>query len=561
MKKSNFLFSNIKNISSKYLFIFSLFFILSFVFFQYTFWYQDQSFFIKSKLWSDFAAHLPMIRSFSLGDNLPPEYPMFGGEKMNYHFLFYLIVGLLEKVGFRIDLAFNVLSSLGAALLMMMIVRLGEYFFSFRAGLLALALFLFNGSLTFLDFFKKFSPANLSDLIKKVVTQKQFINFGPWDGSTISAFWNLNIFTNQRHLALGLGVLFYLIYFFENKFKDKKIEFSNKEKILLFLVIILLPLLHQGSFAFLGIYLVVSFLLNLKEFSVKTFIFLSILGIFSSAIYLYWGSSFAPHYYLGFLAQDKTFLGLLNYWVFNFGLYTFFIPLILFFVLFKKKKFEKLRGLYLTGFIVFVLAHLIKFSPDIINNHKFITIFLVILNIIVAGLLDKLFSSKIIWKNIGAIIVLFILTFSGLIDLFPILNDSLVVKKDYQQTEFGQWAVNSKKDGVFLVNSYLYNPASLAGRKLYLDYGYFAWSMGYPDKERRAKQDLIFANDISKDDWCSLLSEEQVDYLALSMSEKKFLEEYNFEESSLKRFAEPNIFDAAQGKSSTWLYNVEEICQ
>lgn len=548
-------------LSKKYFLIFISFFVFSFVFFQSTFWYQDQSFFIKSKLWSDFAAHLPMIRSFSLGDNLPPEYPMFAGEKMSYHFLFYLVVGLLEKVGLRIDLALNVLSATGSTLLMTMIIRLGEYFFSFRAGILALFLFLFNGSLTFLDFFNKFSPKNLSDLVQKIVTQRQFINFGPWDGNTISAFWNLNIFTNQRHLAFGLGVLFFLIYFFEKKFREKKIRFSIKEKLLIGSTIFILPLLHQASFAFLGIYLLISFLANFKKVPLKSFVFMSFVGLISVAIYSYWGSSFIPHYYLGFLAKEKTFLGILNYWIFNFGLYTFFIPLILFFILSKKKEFIKTRSLFLSGLFVFVLAHLVKFSPDTINNHKFITIFFVILNIIVAGLLDKLFSTKLVWKNLGAVVVLVILTFSGVIDLFPILNDSLIIKKDYPQTEFGQWAINSKKDGVFLVNSYLYNPASLAGRKLYLDYGYFAWSMGYPDKERRARQSEVFSSEITRDGWCNLLQEQRVDYLAISMDEKKFVDEYKLEESSFRDFSEPVIFDAAQGKSGTWLYNVEEICQ
>jgi hypothetical protein len=545
----------------KYFFIFSIFFLISFIFFQSTFWYQDGLFFIKSKLWSDFAAHIPLIRSFSLGNNFLPEYPFFAGEKISYHFLFYLLVAGFEKIGFQIDFALNFVSAFGSALLLTTIVGLGQYFFSFSAGLLAVILFLFNGSLSFMEFFIENPVISFSDGIEKIIAQKHFISFGPWDGGVISAFWNLNIFTNQRHLAMGLGVLFFLIYVFENKFKNKKIIFSKKEIFFLSLSIILLPLLHQASFAFLAIYLLVGFLEKRKKFSKQAFIFLSIIGIISSAIYLFWGSSFTPIFQLGFLAKEKTFLSMLNYWFNNFGLYLFFIPLLLFLSFRKKDKFKKFKTLYLSGFLVFVLAHLFKFSPDMINNHKFVTIFLVILNIGVAGLLEGVFSKKGLIKKIGATIVLFFLTFSGVIDLFPILNDSLVVKKDYQQTEFGRWVVESPKDSVFLVNSYLYNPASLAGRKLYLDYGYFAWSMGYPDRERRQSQKLIFAEGISRDDWCSLMADEGIDYLTLSRGEKKFLEEYGFEKAAFTKFAVPDVFDEVSDVSSNLVYNVREICQ
>ena len=35
---------------------------------------------VGKKIWSDLAANLPLIRSFSYGDNWPPEYPIYPGE-------------------------------------------------------------------------------------------------------------------------------------------------------------------------------------------------------------------------------------------------------------------------------------------------------------------------------------------------------------------------------------------------------------------------------------------------------------------------------------------------
>ncbi|HNQ17001.1 MAG TPA: DUF2298 domain-containing protein, partial [Candidatus Woesebacteria bacterium] len=121
-----------------------------------TFGYRDGSIVIDSKLYSDFGAHLPLIRSFSLGWNFPPQYPFFIGEPIRYHYLFYLLIGLLERSGVRIDLAVNLLSAGGFSLLLFMIYIFAKTLFrSSLAGVLAVILFLFNGSLAWVEFFNQ----------------------------------------------------------------------------------------------------------------------------------------------------------------------------------------------------------------------------------------------------------------------------------------------------------------------------------------------------------------------------------------------------------------------
>ena len=81
-------------------------------------------------------------------------------------------------------------------------------------------------------------------------------------------------------------------------------------------------------------------------------------------------------------------------------------------------------------------------------------------------------------------IVLVMLTLSGIIDFFVVKNDTVGTNKDYQSNETASWIVNNTpKDAVFLNSSYLYHPASLAGRPVFLGWPYFAWSAGY--KENR----------------------------------------------------------------------------
>src|SRR3989304_6961080 len=71
-------------------FLFLLLFLFSFYLMFYTFGYDAKrsTMLIAPKLWSDFGAHIPLIRSFSMGDNWPPASPLYPGEPIRYHFGF-----------------------------------------------------------------------------------------------------------------------------------------------------------------------------------------------------------------------------------------------------------------------------------------------------------------------------------------------------------------------------------------------------------------------------------------------------------------------------------------
>ena len=58
-------------------------------------------------VFSDFAVHLGMIRSFSFGNNFPTQYSHFAGQDIRYHFMFEFLAGNLEYLGLPLDHAFN----------------------------------------------------------------------------------------------------------------------------------------------------------------------------------------------------------------------------------------------------------------------------------------------------------------------------------------------------------------------------------------------------------------------------------------------------------------------
>jgi len=474
-----------------------------------TFNYENGVMLIGSKAWSDFGAHIPLIRSFSLGNNLPAEYPFFPGEPIKYHFLFYYLVALLEKVGFNIAWAMNIVSIFGFSLLLWMIYKIAKLIFgNKKAGLLAILLFLFNGTLSFLELFK--DKTTLSwDLIETVYKSKKFLSFGPWDKKIVSAFWNLNIYTNQRHLTLSFALILLVLYpVFVFLFKEKNI-LNKWWFIFLCLSLAFFPILHQAGYAILIIFLLLSFFFFptlLKQIG-KVYIFAIFLSL---PVFFSVDNTAAVRLHFAYLAEERNISSAITYWFYNLGFYSVLLPVI--FLMSDTKK-RKLLFIFCSFFL---LANVFWLSTDLINNHKLINFFMIGMNIYTAGFLVNLFKKSLIYKLLVPFLLL-LLTLSGIIDFFPIKNDPYFRISDYKKLHISQWIMkNTAKDSVFLMNTYLYNPASIAGRKIFLDYGYFAWSLGYQDRARRKQLPLLFSANASKRTVCYDLYKNDIDYVILS---------------------------------------------
>lgn len=525
--------------------------VLSFGLFHLTFQARDEMLFIGSKAWSDFGAHIPLIRSFSLGDNWPPEYPLFAGEPIRYHFLFYAAVGLLERAGLNLGLALNGLSALGLGLLLWMLYRVAKLIFNSKlAGWLAIWFGLLNSSLSAVIFAEHsglswFAISDWPALLTAALNQTKFASFGPWDGNTVSAFWSLNIFTNQRHLGLSMGLVWWVIWpllvlWWTPESIPKKNSVNDRVTFgLRMLVMAVFPLLHQAG-AILTAGMTV-FLLGLSLLTAKTrsqlhrllvgsyILGLALMGLVLTSFVP--ASHEAPQIVMGFLSGSTTPFGLLSYWWWNLGIGL---------VVWLAGLFLPHRGRTLLWLVTpfFIAANLWQFSPDMINNHKFVNFFIEGITIIAAGwftagwqLCSSLFMTLQQPKTDRALLALpvmaivFAFTFlfglsmslSGLVDVAPILNDQRYEMQDWQKRPVSVWLKeNTPPDATLLTTTYFYHPASLVGRKLYLDYGYFAWSLGYQDAERRLKLMELFGDFQTVTEWCQRLQQEKIDAVVLS---------------------------------------------
>ena len=510
-----------------------------------TFSYFNGNMLIASKAWSDFASHIPLIRSFSLGNNFPPQYPLFAGPSIKYHFLFYAFVGFLESLGLRIDYALNILSVIGFSFLIYMIFKFSKLIFKKNSiAVLSVIFFLFNGSLSFVKFFQQHSFSK--NVITDILNNSSFTSFGPYDQSIVSAFWNLNIYTNQRHLALAYGISMFILYILikpilENKKQNLKINI------------------------FMGIILGFSFFLNIAVFLMTNiilvflFIFLKNYrkGIFASILigmliglpqYLYTGSGTSQiSFYVGYLISTKiNFLNFLSYWFFNLGFHLIIIPIA--YILSPKK----IKFIFLSFFTLFIIGNLFKFSPEIAANHKFFNYFMIIGNMFSAYLLIYFWEKKNYFKPFVLLAILFLIA-SGILDFFPILNDTKISLADYSNNKDTAWIIkNTKKTSVFLNTSYLYDNASLAGRKIFLGWPYFAWSQGYDTLKRdNLRKELLSST--NKKIFCSLTKSYNIDYAELNINSNDAIVNKDFFDRNF-----PLVYK--NNNISYYIYNIKASC-
>ncbi len=467
---------------------FELFLIAIFLLFSW--WLMDKSFGYNPETYQmriarhqvgDFGLHLSLIRSFSWGNNFPPQSPFFPGKPLPYHYYFDLFVGILERLGVRIDIAFNGLSILVFTALLFLIYKISQLIFekSKLIGILSIILFIFHSNLTFIDFFrnKPFSIALLRDLW----LLPDYIHKGPFDGSLISIFFTLNVFLNQRHLIAGLAISFFILYILLQKLIKGR-EISMKNLILLGTILGLSSRVHSLIFLSTSVVLLFLFFALRKTRWIVPFFFPAFLLAFPQIWdILHQNPRTVTKNFVnpGFLSERPFSLNhFFQYWTYNLGLAIILIPLG---VLLSK---TKQRIIFFCFFTLFIIANIFQLSFRIDHNHSLLNHFFIIANFYIAYFLSRLWQRSMLEK-VGTIVLVFFLTISGFIDLMAVKNDFRYPVTDTPANRFMQWIKdNTDKDAIFVSRQEIFDPITLSGRSNYFGATYYLSVMGYDYRER-----------------------------------------------------------------------------
>lgn len=476
-------------------FVFLLIFSLFIMF--WVFGVSGRNIYAGVTVFSDYAPHTSMIRSFSKGNNFPTQYPHFGGEDVKYHFMFQFLVGNLEYLGLRIDWAYNLPSILALIGFLMLLYKLSARIMGrFLTGLITVFIFFFRSGIAFFQYIWEHIQAG--DLWRTLVENHNFIGYTPNENWGL---WCFNVYLNQRHLAFGMLIVCMALWVFmdwleageehtekglrwfaKRIFSKEAWQSRDLAAAVLIGVLLGLSAFWNGATVIGGLLILAGFALfsdGKLDYAVMALITI-ILSEIQSKVFMT-DSSLGLAFRWGFIAEDKSLLGVLWYMFRVSGIYYLGV---IFLALFLKRMQRSVMFAFL---LPVLFAFTISLTPDITVNHKYIMISYAFLAMFWAwGLLE-------IWrKRHGAQLVSVILAIclfaTGVYDFVIIVRNNgeghrIVIDMDDTTTEW--LCENLSSEDLILTPEYSINAITMSGVMMYCGWPYYAWSAGY-DTYRRA---------------------------------------------------------------------------
>ncbi len=495
----------------------------------YTYRIAGGTLFAGYSTFSDLAPHTAMTSSFGVGFNFPTQYMHFSGDGIQYHFFFYFLCGTLEYLGLPLDWAINIPSIICMVCCFELLGLLTVLLFRRRAGfIIAPVLVLFRSSFNVFIHISDLCKAGipLKAAIQSITLSTEWYAATPYDNWGI---WAINVYPNQRHLMLGVSVILILIILmlpfvrrmevriikskgernpFRLFFISKEAWIWDKEDplnplgimILSSILVITTPFFH-GS-ALIGALLVLFGMALISE-SRLIYACIATCAVISASIQtrIFAGNAgnvvkFAKE--AGFVVENKTAGGIASYIIIVTGLTLilalgFAIYLLVRDIMKEKPVYRSL--LFICFILPFVFAFMFRVSLEMLANHKFIQISLILLDVFVAGLLGSLFSlSSKVKEKLGkgkfiavqsatillGAVLLVPLTATGVSEWCTYINLNKNYVEVNMNSELAAWIqANTEPDDVFLTPEWSLNRFYLAGRPAYYGWPYYPWSAGH----------------------------------------------------------------------------------
>ena len=479
----------------------------------YVFHMKDGILYSGFSVFGDYAPHTAMMRSFSRGNNFPTQYPHYGGQDVKYHFMFQFLVGNLEYLGMRIDIGYNLISIFSLVGFLMILYAISYRMFrSFWAGDAAIVFFFFRSGTAFWQYlWEHFRAGDLAETLRENTSFIGYTTNENW------GLWNFNVYLNQRHLAFGLLIVAAAVWIFMEWLKagcshsEKGIAWIGKrifskeawvcrnvETAVLLGVFLGLTAFWNGA-ALIGGLLILAGMAVFSDGKLDYAICAALAVFFSelqSKIFVS-GSVMSPSFYWGFLAENKSLIGVIGYLAEISGF--FFVGLVVTAVFLKRKERAVLFGFLLP----LVFAFLVSLTPDINVNHKYVMVSYAFTAVFWGWTVREIFlAGKTGWKKwLGRVvcgILCICLTLTGIYDYVIILrdNDSGHRVTVNMNSDLTDWlSENLHKDDLLLTPEYTMDEVTMAGVMLYCGWPYYAWSAGYDTYYRAEQAVTIYTTD------------------------------------------------------------------
>ncbi len=448
---------------------------------------------------SDLSPHTALTESFGNGANVPTSYMHFANDGIRYHFMFYFFTGLLKYLKLPLDMALNIPSIIGIMATLILVGLLANLISNDRrAFLIAPLLILFRSSFDIFDMLKP-----IISFIPRVIANNSWYTTTPYDEWGL---WAINLYANQRHLMFGIAILLVIMmlfipYFanFLRKVKEykgfKKIKYWLVDKnnwvvldykllLLSSMVIITLPYFHGSVLITL---LLILFGMAIFSENRLTYLIIAILAVISAYLQTNIFSGGVSNVVnlklvLGFVVENHSFIKIIKYLIMVTGI-TFILGL-MYTYLHRKNNYIFLLSLIFLLPIVF--AFTFQLSIDLLANHKFIQISIILFDVFVACFMANYYSNKgDIKKKICGYILIFLLTATGISEWFIYINMNRDLMPFDEKSEVTLWIrENTATTDTFITPYWSMKEVYLAGRPIYYGWPYYAWSAGHDTDSR-----------------------------------------------------------------------------
>jgi hypothetical protein len=442
----------------------------------------------------DLPFHLSIATSFLYGHNFPPEHPELIGTRLTYPFVVDLVVAMLMAVGARASEAVHVQDLVLGWSLVGLLHRFARRVSRDRlAALIAPLLVLASGGLGFLMLRQDVDPLNdgLVGLLRHPTHDYTILPGGSLRWGNLA----ITMLIPQRSFLLGMPLFLIAATLWWQGVTEPDRERSRRLLLAGGAIVGLMPLAHAHAFTTalaVGVALAVLFP-DGRGWSRA--LGLALLLALPQLLLIAWGASLQSTRFVGWqVGWDRGELGVAAFWWFNLGL---FLPALAVALAWRGRRPVVERPLllfYVPFACCFVVPNLVRLSPWIWDNVKFMVWWHVVSSVLIAMLLARLARTG--WGGRVAAVALFgLLTLSGGLDLWRCASGKITLPIiPPEGTLFADDIRAVTPPRAVILHAPTYNSeVYLTGRRTVMGYMGHIWSQGLSGGTREDDVKKIYA--------------------------------------------------------------------
>jgi hypothetical protein len=427
----------------------------------------------------DLPFHLSIATSFLYGRNFPPEHPELAGARLTYPFVIDLVAAMLMAVGASARQAFRMENLVLGWALVGLLHRFALRVSRDRlAALIAPCLVIASGGVGFLWLARDVDPAvdGLMGLLQRPTHDYTILPPGPLRWGNLA----VTMLIPQRSFLLGLPLFLIVATLWWQAVTDDDRARARRRLLAAGAITGIMPLAHAHAFT-MAMAIGVALALLFPDFRAwPRSLGLAVGLALPQLLLLATSSSMQTRQFLGWhVGWDRGELGLVHFWWLNLG---FFIPALIAALFWRGQEpvvDNRLLRFYAPFALCFVVPNLLRLSPWIWDNIKFMVWWHVASAVLIALLLARLWRRGL-RARVAAAALFVLLVLSGSLDLWRAAADKIVLPIIPPEADaFARDIREKTPPRAIILHAPAYNSeVYLTGRRTLYGYPGHIWSQG-----------------------------------------------------------------------------------